>query len=175
MPYFQMTEPFIAGNDFFEMVDHYMNLLGDVQTEIDRNVAFKGLRAILEQENNPEPDPNSVGFKHAKNLFYCALLMYYDKFHNFDIMAVKKIFTWAFMTRVDMVSLGFDSINKYAIGEDNKMFENVIPLFSRIALARVHTDISNIQIKVLRESDKAERNKWDWLYSALKVMNGYGE
>lgn len=72
------------------MVDHYMNLLDDVQTEIDRNAAFKDLRDILEQKNNPEPTPNSVGFKYANNLFYCALLMYYDKFHNFDIMAVKK-------------------------------------------------------------------------------------
>lgn len=175
MPYFQITEPFIAGNDFFEMVDHYMNLLDDVQTEIDRNAAFKDLRDILEQKSNPEPTPNSVGFKYAKNLFYCALLMYYDKFHNFDIMAVKKIFTWAFMSRVDMESLGFDSINKYAIGEDNKMFLNVIPLFSRIALTRVHTEISNMQIRVLREPDKAKRDKWDWLYLDLKVMNGYGE
>lgn len=175
MPYFQITEPFIAGNDFFEMVDHYMNLLDDVQTEIDRNAAFKDLRDILEQKNNLEPTPNSVGFKYAKNLFYCALLMYYDKFHNFDIMAVKKIFTWAFMSRVDMESLGFDSINKYAIGEDNKMFLNVIPLFSRIALTRVHTEISNMQIRVLREPDKAKRDKWDWLYLDLKVMNGYGE
>lgn len=175
MPYFQITEPFIAGNDFFEMVDHYMNLLDDVQTEIDRNAAFKDLRDILEQKNNPESTSNSVGFKYAKNLFYCALLMYYDKFHNFDIMAVKKIFTWAFMSRVDMESLGFDSINKYAIGEDNKMFLNVIPLFSRIALTRVHTEISNMQIRVLREPDKAKRDKWDWLYLDLKVMNGYGE
>lgn len=175
MPYFQITEPFIAGNDFFEMVDHYMNLLDDVQTEIDRNAAFKDLRDILEQKNNPEPTPNSVGFKYANNLFYCALLMYYDKFHNFDIMAVKKIFTWAFMSRVDMESLGFDSINKYAIGEDNKMFLNVIPLFSRIALTRMHTEISNMQIRVFREPDKAKRDKWDWLYLDLKVMNGYGE
>lgn len=104
MPYFQITEPFIAGNDFFEMVDHYMNLLDNVQTEIDRNEAFKDLRDILEQSLN------SVGFKYAKNLFYCALLMYYDKFHNFDNMAVKKIFTWALMIRVHMQNLGFGSI-----------------------------------------------------------------
>ena len=169
MPYFQITEPFIAGNDFFEMVDHYINLLDDVQTEIKKNVSFEKLALISGQKTN------SVGFKHAKNLFYCALLMYYDKFHNFDIMAVKKIFTWAFMIRVDMENLGFDSINKYAIGEDNGMFLNVIPLFSRISLARMHTEISNIQIKVLRESDKAKHDKWDQLYLDLKVLNGYGE
>ena len=101
--------------------------------------------------------------------------MYYDKFHNFDIMSVKKIFTWALMIRVDMQNLGFDSINKYAIGEANGMFLNVVPLFSRIALARMHTEISNIQIKVLRESDKAKHDKWDQLYFDLKALNGYGD
>lgn len=169
MPYFQITEPFIAGNDFFEMVDHYMNLLDNVQTEIDRNEAFKDLRDILEQSLN------SVGFKYAKNLFYCALLMYYDKFHNFDNMAVKKIFTWALMIRVHMQNLGFCSINKYAIGEANGKFSNVVPLFSRIALARMHTEISNIQIEVLRDPDKAEDDKWNQLYFDLKKMNGYGD
>ena len=169
MPYFQMTDPFIAGNDFFEMVDHYINLLEDVKTEIQRNEAFKKLEEISEQKNH------SVGFGYAKNLFYSALLMYYDKFHNFDIMAVKKIFTWAFMIRVDMQNLGFDSINKYAIGEDNEMFLNIVPLFSRIALARMHTDISNIQIKVVREPDNAKHDKWNQLYCDLKALNGYGE
>lgn len=169
MPYFQMTDPFIAGNDFFEMVDHYINLLEDVKTEIQRNEAFKKLVEISEQKNH------SVGFGHAKNLFYSALLMYYDKFHNFDIMAVKKIFTWAFMIRVDMQNLGFDSINKYAIGEDNEMFLNIVPLFSRIALARMHTDISNIQIKVVREPDNAKHDKWNQLYCELKALNGYGK
>lgn len=169
MPYFQITEPFIAGNDFFEMVDHYMNLLDEVQTEIDRNAKFKALSHILKQT------PNSVGFKYAKNLFYCALLMYYDKFHIFDNMAVKKIFTWALMIRVDMRNLGFGSINKYAIGEANGMFSNVVPLFSRIALARMHTEISNIQIEVLRDPDKAEDDKWNQLYFDLKKMNGYGD
>ena len=169
MPYFQMTEPFIAGNDFFEMVDHYINLLGDVETEIKRN--FKKLESILEDSQNTR----SVGFRHAKNLFYCALLMYYDKFHNFDIMAVKKIFTWSFMIRVDMINLGFDTINKYAVGESNGMFLNAVPLFSRIALARVHTEISNVQIKVVRESDQAKRDKWNKLYINLKDLNGYRE
>lgn len=169
MPYFQMTEPFIAGNDFFEMVDHYINLLSDVETEIKRN--FKKLESILEDSQNTR----SVGFRHAKNLFYCALLMYYDKFHNFDIMAVKKIFTWSFMIRVDMINLGFDTINKYAVGESNGMFLNAVPLFSRIALARVHTEISNVQIKVVRESDQAKRDKWNKLYINLKDLNGYRE
>lgn len=34
MPYFQITEPFIAGNDFFEMVEHYMYLLRDSKIDL---------------------------------------------------------------------------------------------------------------------------------------------
>lgn len=166
MPYFQITEPFIAGNDFFEMVEHYLDLLEDVETEIGRNMYFSKMFEICNTKTH------SVGFGYAKNLFYCALFMYYDKFHNFDEMAVKKMFTWAFMIRVDMENLGFDTVNKYAIGEENGRYTNREALFSRIALARVHTEISNLQIKVRREQDSALSQKWNQLYSDLKALNG---
>ena len=113
MPYFQITEPFIAGNDFFEMVDHYLEILQDIKTEMESNQSFSLINKVLKQKNG------SAGFRYTKNLFYCALLCYYDKFRNFDEMAVKKLFSWAFMVRVDMENLGFDSINKYVIGDEN--------------------------------------------------------
>lgn len=166
MPYFQIIEPFIAGNDFFEMVEHYLNLLEDVETEIRKNEYFSKMFEICNTKTY------SVGFGYAKNLFYCALLMYYDKFHNFDEMAVKKMFIWAFMIRVDMENLGFDTVNKYAIGEENGRYTNREAMFSRIALARIHTEISSLQIKVLREPDSAQNQKWDELYFALKALNG---
>ena len=93
MPYFQITEPFIAGNDFFEMVEHYMYLLRDVKAEISNNTVFSDIKEVLQTKSG------SAGFGYTKNLFYCALLCYYDKFHNFDEMAVKKLFSWAFMIR----------------------------------------------------------------------------
>ena len=71
MPYFQITEPFISGNDFFEMVDHYLLLKKDIQKEIENNVKFKILKDILDDKDK------SIGFKYAKNLFYCALICYY--------------------------------------------------------------------------------------------------
>ena len=170
MPYFQITEPFIAGNDFFEMVDHYILLLRDIKKEIATNSSFKLLEAILEEKTD------STGFKYAKNLFYCALLCYYDRFHNFDEMAVKKLFTWAFMVRVDMENLGFDSINKYAIGDaSNSRYTNAIPMFARISSARLHNEISGLQIKVKREGDAPTSYKWKQLYQNLKEINGIAE
>ncbi|WP_026508090.1 DUF262 domain-containing protein [Butyrivibrio sp. MC2013] len=170
MPYFQITEPFIAGNDFFEMVEHYMYLLRDVRAEIDNNKSFATIKDVLDFKTG------SAGFGYTKNLFYCALLCYYDKFHNFDEMAVKKLFSWAFMIRVDMENLGFDSINKYAIGdESNQRYSNTIPMFAKISFARLHTEISGLQIKIKRDNDAPASNKWMPLYTKLKEMNGIVE
>ena len=162
MPCFQITEPFIAGNDFFEMVEHYMHLLRDIKTEINTNEAFIKIKEVLNMKRD------SAGFRYTKNLFYCVLLCYYDKFHNFDEMAVKKLFLWAFMIRVDMENLGFSSINKYAIGDANSRYTNAIAVFSKINLARLHNEISGLQIKIQPNQKKA-RN-WEELYYKLKEV-----
>lgn len=182
MPYFQITEPFIAGNDFFGMVEHYIHLLRDVKSEICDNPIFSEIKEVLcDGEDIKNPDDldkvkcSSAGFKYAKNLFYCALLCYYDKFHNFDEMAVKKLFSWAFMLRVDMENLGFDSINKYAIGDENSSYTNTIGIFSKINMARLHSEITGLQIAVLRNPDEPKHKNWKKLYDMIKKMNGYGD
>lgn len=180
-PYFQITEPFTSGNDFFEMVQHYMYLLRDIKSEICNNPRFKEIKlAICGGKNVETPEDmdnvkfGSAGFGYTKNLFYCALLCYYDKFHNFDEMAVKKLFSWAFMLRIDMENLGFDSVNKYAIGDENSRYTNTIGIFSKISFARMHHEISGLQIKVRREPDSPSTEKWKDLYNTIKEINGYG-
>ena len=179
MPCFQITEAFISGNDFFEMVDYYLYLLRVIKTEILNNPAFRDIKKIIcnkkEVSNVEEMDSvkyGSVGFVYSRNLFYCALLTYYDRFHNFDEMAVKKLFTWAFMLRVDLKNLGYDSINKYAIGDSsNSKYTNRIEMFSKISFARLHNEISSLQIKVIRNQGEVSE-KWEYLYKELKKMNG---
>ena len=158
MPYFQITEPFTSGEGFFDMVDHYMLLLDDVKNEIVNNPLFVKIKEILNAGSG-------IGFEYAKNLFFCALLCYYDKFHNFDSMAVIKMFTWAMMLRVDMRSLGFDSINKYAVGENPGAYTNATAMFRKINSARLHTEISGLEIYYAKEN---ESNKWKWLLDSLK-------
>lgn len=183
MPCFQITETFSSGNDFFEMLDHYLYLIHDIKKEIFNNQDFAEIKSIIcngkEVSSIKEMDSvkyGSAGFVYARNLFYCALLCYYDKFHNFDEMAVKKLFTWAFMIRVDMENLGFDSINKYAIGDDdNSRYTNAVAMFSKISFARLHNEISSLQIKVKRDPDRANHDKWNDLYKKLKIMNGLME
>ena len=73
-----------------------------------------------------------------------------------------------------MQNLGFDSINKYAIGEDNSPYTNKIAMFSKINFARMHYEISSLQIKVLRDPDNASSPKWEELYKDIKKLNSYG-
>lgn len=170
-PYFQINEPFIAGWEFFNYVGHYLQLLLDIKRELTRDDSYAQIRNVLKNE----AFKRSTGFKYCVSLFYCSILCYFDRFHRFDRMAVTRLFTWAFMIRVDMEHLGFDSINKYAIGDWNQQYSNHIPMFSVIANARKHTDISNMSIKCRRNQSNTP---WYNLATELLNLNGlenYGE
>ena len=186
MPYFLLSEPLISGGDFFEMVDHYMQMLHSIKQELIDNPDFARIKELLIDDKSKVGQiktpadldkackSSSTGMNHARNLFFCALLCYYDRFHNFDLMAVKKLFTWAMMLRVDMNHLGFDSVNRYAIGlGDNDKYTNSEPVISLISSARRHTEISGMPLTVKRGNDKAEAEKWQGLYEDLLLLNGY--
>ena len=183
-PYFQIVEPIISGRDFFDMVEHYMQMLHNIKQELIENPDFAAIKALLikwgpkvEQVNTPaELDVAcrswSPGMNYARNLFFCALLCYYDRFHNFGLMAVKKLFTWAMMLRVDMHTLSDKSIDLYAIGEE-KAYTNTKPVISLITTARRHTEISAMTLDLKRTDNKARAEKWQQLYNALRQLNGY--
>ena len=186
MPYFLLSEPLISGGDFFEMVDHYMQMLHSIKQELIDNPNFARIKDLLIDDKSKVGQiktpadldkackSSSTGMNHARNLFFCALLCYYDRFHNFDLMAVKKLFTWAMMLRVDMNHLGFDSVNRYAIGlGDNDKYTNSEPVISLISSARRHTEISGMPLIVKRDNDEAEAEMWQGLYEDLLLLNGY--
>ena len=162
------------------MVEHYINLLADLKKEIATNKTFGNIYDIIEDnivrrnKNNKDnlDQYSSTGFRYAMNLFYCALLFYFDRFHMYDEMAVKKLFAWAMMIRVDMENLGFDTINNYAIGNEDKDYTNHIPMFFKIATARSNQEITNLRIQVMRPNDKAKSDKWQDLYEKLKGLIG---
>lgn len=176
MPCFQIDQPFAAGGDFFRMVEHYINLLADLKNEIATNKAFSDINKIIENNIIKRKDNieqySSTGFRYAVNLFYCVLLFYFDRFHMYDEMAVNKLFVWAMMIRVDMENLGFDTINNYAIGNEDKDYTNRIPMFFKIVTARSNQEITNLRISVKRSNDRAKSEKWQDLYEKLKDLMG---
>lgn len=167
-PYFQLTEPFIAGSDFFDLVDHYLRTLENIKHELATNPVFELLRPFCLPQKH-----SSVGLTHVRNLFFAVVFYYYDKFHNMNELSIKKLFMWSFMLRMDLSNLGADSVNKYAIGEWSGNYTNYIPVFSKISLARLHTEIGNLQIEIdARNLDTDEQKN---LYELLKKMRGYDE
>ena len=174
MPCFQINEPFCSGSEFFKMVEHYINLIAYLTKEISSNATFKPINDIIEANTKCRKDNikqfNSTGFGYAVNLFYCALLFYYDRFHMLDEMAVKKLFAWAMMIRVDMDNLGMDTINNYAIGNRDKNYTNHIPMFFKIATARSNREISNMKVQINRNSNKAQSDAWENLYQSLMSL-----
>lgn len=177
-PYFQITEPFVAGKDFFDYVDHYLNLLTFLKDELQQSDVFKDIAPYLKDRRKRESkyynktDLTSSGYIYSKNLFYCALLCYYDRFHNLNRMTVIKLFSWAFMLRIDRESLGDSSVNIYAKGEAG--FSNRIAMFSKILFARQDAEIANLLLNVKTKSDSARVVKWNNLYHFIKELNGEG-
>ena len=114
-------------------------------------------------------DRQPVGFRHACRLFFCALLCYYDRFGVLDARAVKRLFIWAMMLRVNMTSLGESSIEKYAIGEKGSQqdrYSNVMPVFSMIVSARKHIEISTMSL-VVNVKDGQIQESWKGLHEKL--------
>lgn len=180
MPYYQIDQPFCAGTDFFHMVDHYEHLLKDLKEYIekaDENSGLGKVRAIIAENTGKDSHDRyvfrSTRLRYAVNLFMCALLFYFDRFHSLDDRAVKKLFAWAMMVRIDRRSLGFNSINNYAIGYEG--FTNEIPMFYRIAIARNKGEIGSIPIDLSGSNGtspvKDEKN-WNQLYQAVKQLLG---
>lgn len=139
MPYFQITEPFIAGVDFFNMVDHYLKLIKNIESELCNNKDLAKFQSYFEKRDC------SIGMKHVRKLYKAALLLYYDRFHILDPLSLKKLFMWAFMLRIELENLSFESINKYSIGDG---IYNNLPIFSIISQAWRHTDIGNLIINI---------------------------
>ena len=176
---FQISEFFESGNSFFEYVNYYDFLVVDIVRELFQNPRFSTIKEILSINQTPQRfkdvlniNKTNSQLSFARTLFFNVLLCYYDKFHNFDEMAVKKLFIWAMMIRVDMIKLKYETINDYSVGQFNNSYSNTIPMFFKIKTARKHTEIANIDILTKRDGDCARSSSWAALYSNLKKMNG---
>ena len=157
-PNYLIGEPFISGKDFFLMVEHYLELLNNLNNEIEENESFRSLKEII----NDKDSNRHKGFAYTYTLFKCAALYYVDKFNNYDEKAIKNIFLRAFMLRCDLKVLNYESVNKYATIETYGLAErytNKIPLFYHIRKARFHNEISYLAVNTKQNEDNPNRNK----------------
>ena len=169
IPYFQIGDAVVEGEGFFLMVNHYLELMDDMKSELEdlmRKADFSELKSAYEAKDV------SKGYKYAIDLFRRALFCYYDRFGKLDAKAVKKIFVWAMALRVDLRVLGFDSVNKYAAGQYSKLYSNTIPMFERIVEARTPIDIAGLSVRLCLDVEGQNEDERQGLKNQLLCILG---
>lgn len=117
---FQVDQVMINGKRFFEYIQHYLGIhkvLFDKDTGLLENFTKEYLRY-------PGHDKRS-GDQYVNNLFKCAVMHYYDKFGEHELLNAAKIcFRWSYYLRVQLQSIGMSSIDNHA--RDSKSVFRVI-------------------------------------------------
>jgi len=138
---FQIDQIIINGKRFFEMVAYYNKLIGELK-EIKGNI-------ILDTIKNYPGCNSRAGDIFTRNLFFCALIYYIDKFggNNLD-KAVDKLFIWAYTLRLKSGRFGIKSVDKYALNDQQ---HSKMQLFEKIKNSFHPNDILNIELEVLKQ------------------------
>lgn len=159
---FQIGEPFVPGEDFFAMVEHYFDLYREINKRVKRIEAVESAKT-------------SCRSKYLEPLFDAVLLDYFDRFGFTETvnpeLAIKKLCQWAFSVRLDVSYLGPKTPNRYALGArgTQSKYSNSIPLFARIKTAAEPTEITNIRLDIPSKSGDGADNYAD-LRTALKSL-----
>ena len=141
---FQIDEIIINGKRFFEMIEYYQAMIDNVKSK-EMTEKYPVLNTIKTYDGSFR-----TGDKYIRNLFYCGLIYYIDKFGEKDLSkAINKIFVWAYSLRLKLQAVGLDSVDNYALNKGHSQ----IQLFKKIKDSINPNDILNLQLKNLKEKD----------------------
>ncbi|HHQ6562719.1 TPA: DUF262 domain-containing protein [Citrobacter freundii] len=109
-PYpFQVNQLIINGKRFFEYIQHYKSL---------HHTLFEGDNALLGnflKKHTRYAGSSRKGDMYIKNLFMCAVMAYYDKFGDKELIQAATIcFCWSYYLRLQYQKIGMDSVDVYA-------------------------------------------------------------
>lgn len=136
---FQIDQVIINGKRFFEYVSYYAKMREDVENDRAHD--------ILALVNNHE-SRGRTGDGYVRNMFYCALIAYIDKFGKENIdRVIEKLFTWAYTLRLKLYSVDIESVDNYALNWGHAKF----PMFKIIRDAGKPQDVLNVELETLLE------------------------
>lgn len=148
---FQIDATIINGKRFFEMISHYQIMIDNVKSK-EMSEKYPVLNTIKTYEGSFR-----TGDKYIRNLFYCSLIYYIDKFGEKDLSkAIDKIFVWAYSLRLKLQAVGLNSVDNFALhkGEHSQM-----QLFKKIKETITPNDILNLRLETLRENKSSKTEK----------------
>lgn len=154
---FQIDQTIINGKRFFEMVTYYDKLIDTVKNKT-KNPIINTIKTY--------PGNHRTGDKYIRNLFYCGLIYYIDKFGEIDLgKAIDKIYIWAYTLRLKLYSVGLDSVDNYAL----KKAHSQVQLFKKIREAVHPNDILNMKLEILQKGQlKREIKEIVELFEGMK-------
>lgn len=108
---FQLTQPIIAGKRFFQYTLYYFNLAQKIDS------------IIQEYSKSLEIPDSGSGNLYILNLFRNILIFFVDKFDFWSLTRerIKFFYMWAYSLRVVMHSVYLETVNKYALGQSERV------------------------------------------------------
>jgi uncharacterized protein with ParB-like and HNH nuclease domain len=153
---FQLDQIIINGKRFFEMIAFYDKMIDDIIKRTD----FPVLETIKSYNGNYR-----TGDKYVRNLFYCGLIYYVDKFGEKELAkATEKIFVWAYSLRLKLFSIGLDSIDNYALNKAHSQ----VQLFKKIREAIRPNQMINVKLETLNENRSSKTGEIVELFKEMK-------
>jgi len=139
---FQLDQPMINGKHFFEYVQHYIKLW--TQLFIEPKPELAGLLTTLRSAEYK--GRHRVGDHYIRNLFYCAVLYYYDKFGDHELgNAAQLCFRWAYRDRLEKKRIFPATINNRALSRNS--------LFHRIRRAQQPHEVLSAIIPTVKDNE----------------------
>lgn len=158
--FFQLTQPILAGQRFFEYVFYYAKL--SEETEKTAEKFNNELDIVLPNYGN--------GDRYTKRLFKNVLIFFADKFgiENIDEMIYKKIFCWSYFIRIALYAVYQESINRYALGKHE--YNNEINIFEKIYEMKSPKEIFVIPVNKI---EKSKNEGYKELYEKISKFSGW--
>lgn len=155
---FQIDGIIINGKRFFEMIEYYQIMIDRVESSEEMRKKYTILNVIETYDGNFR-----TGDIYIRNLFYCGLVYYIDKFGYKDLeKAINKIFVWAYTLRLKLQAVRLDSVDNYALNQEHSIFK-------KIKEAINPNVILNQQLETLKE-EEIKSSKTDEIVEQFKNL-----
>lgn len=146
---FQIDQPVLAGRRFFEYTLYYINLKRQVE-----KIALE----LLPEAVSPAYTNEQTGTRYVRELFQTLLLYYYDKFgiENRNRLIENLFLQYSYQLRLIHVQVQDKSINKYALGRNERLNEQ-LNLFTSIRDAVSPSELEMIVLEDVTNARVVEK------------------
>ena len=148
---FQLTQPVVAGRRFFSYTLYYLNMYEKVCSIIEKEFDGPNVKDIVRDTYG--------GNGYIRNLFINIIMFYIDKF-DFDSLSktvLKKLFKWAYSLRLKMYSVYPETVNNYALGNNNRANYG-LRMFNKISEMTSPSDMDSILLDTIKKNEINNKN-----------------